>query len=103
MVALLKSIVLLALASVSVADMHMNAICANPVKNGFVYHGDATTKACQAYKTRNTGRNKWDHCRDCYMNTATPNHHCRSDSWSVGGVEWESYCQLYGAKRGLAK
>ena len=31
------------------------------------YHEDATTKACSAYKARNTGNKQWDQCFGCTL------------------------------------
>ncbi|KAL8409849.1 hypothetical protein RB594_008074 [Gaeumannomyces avenae] len=73
--------VLLALAAGAAAKLHSSAVCVkdrttepsggssfspsyNWVKN-YEILPDATKCACEHYKARNTGDNKWDKCPDC--------------------------------------
>lgn len=54
------------------ADLHAAAICSNFIGGANVYNADATKKACEAYKNRNTGNKQWDKCPDCTLVSSSP-------------------------------
>ncbi|ESZ98490.1 hypothetical protein SBOR_1152 [Sclerotinia borealis F-4128] len=98
---LLKTIVLLALASLSVADLHTTAICINDSSSGDgVYNSKATIASCTNYFNRNTGSEQWDTCPDCVMIT-TGIPHCSSPAEHMGGDEITYYCKQNGADNAL--
>ncbi|OHE99320.1 hypothetical protein CORC01_05361 [Colletotrichum orchidophilum] len=49
---------------------------------------DATKCACNFYKNRNTGNEKWDQCPDCTFDGLS----CNSAAQHIGGDELEYYC-----------
>ncbi|KAF7861569.1 hypothetical protein EAF04_008131 [Stromatinia cepivora] len=98
---LLKTVALLSLVGLSVADLHKYGICADIKGGGYVYNHKATEDACAAYKNRNTGDEQWDKCPDCYMDTSDIPH-CQTDGWHMGGDEWLYYCEQNGAELSLA-
>ncbi|RAL65859.1 hypothetical protein DID88_005522 [Monilinia fructigena] len=99
---LIKTLVLLTLTSLTVADLHTNAICIDVAKSGaYIYNSGATEASCGNYKRRNTGSKQWDQCPDCYMKTSTGIPHCRSDNSHLGGDEITYYCRQNGAANAL--
>ncbi|KAL8409848.1 hypothetical protein RB594_008074 [Gaeumannomyces avenae] len=97
--------VLLALAAGAAAKLHSSAVCVkdrttepsggssfspsyNWVKN-YEILPDATKCACEHYKARNTGDNKWDKCPDCTFDGIG----CNSADWHIGGDEFTYYCE----------
>jgi acetone carboxylase gamma subunit len=57
--------VFVALLDVASAALHNAGICVDWTNDAAVYNKDATAKACDAYKRRNTGDKQWDKCPDC--------------------------------------
>ncbi|KAF7954165.1 hypothetical protein EAE96_005296 [Botrytis aclada] len=101
MPSILKTIVLLSLASFALADLHVNGICVDEKSGVNVYNADATAKTCTNYKNRNTGSEQWDTCPDCTMITrGIP--HCESADLHIGGDELNYYCKQSGAGGSLA-
>ncbi|XPS70768.1 hypothetical protein M3J09_002970 [Ascochyta lentis] len=97
--------VLVPLIGYAVADRHNYAVCVT----GRVYEAvggtpfspsqtwaknfeilpDATKCACDAYRLRNTGGEKWDTCPDCTFDGLQ----CSSNDWHIGGDEFTYYCE----------
>ncbi|CAG7561993.1 unnamed protein product [Fusarium equiseti] len=95
----------LALASIASARLHSQAVCVTnrhysqsggtPFSVSYNWNvnyeilPDATKCACDYYRRRNTGNNKWDKCPDCWFDGLV----CHSDDWHIGGDEMTYYCE----------
>lgn len=76
-----------------IADLHYQMACVNDrdykdngqdgVATSFTINADATGCACNYYLHRNTGRNQWDKCPDCWFDGTF----CNSAGWHMGGDE----------------
>ncbi|CAG8961396.1 hypothetical protein HYFRA_00013344 [Hymenoscyphus fraxineus] len=78
------------LATSAVADLKIRGICTSRsiYWNLFFFPDrDATIKACDAYKARNTGTNKEDTCPDCTFEDRVVTPNCYSANEHIGGEE----------------
>ncbi|KAF6817776.1 hypothetical protein CSOJ01_02213 [Colletotrichum sojae] len=97
-----------ALATGISADLHTRGWCADrdiDLKSGVESNpanADATQKACDRYKARNTGTQQWDKCPDCKTSLRGDLLVCNSVGKHIGGDEWDYYCKQVGADMGKA-
>ncbi|BCS23591.1 uncharacterized protein APUU_40035A [Aspergillus puulaauensis] len=97
------SLIFAALAAGVVADLHTQGVCIDTPGEGVVYNRDATEKACEAYKNRNTGSEQWDTCPDCtVLNEKDLLYYCESKDGHIGGDELNYYCTQNGAGDSVA-
>ncbi|KAF5361311.1 hypothetical protein D9758_010290 [Tetrapyrgos nigripes] len=99
-------LVILAVASGALADLHNTAWCVNRkakiAKRGgvvysYYYADDHTKQACGAYRGRNTGSKQWDQCLDCTEGHDGRGAVCKSGAKHIGGDEMDHYCKQAGA------
>ncbi|OJJ52558.1 hypothetical protein ASPSYDRAFT_51970 [Aspergillus sydowii CBS 593.65] len=99
-----QTLIIATVATGAIADLHVQGVCIDTPGQGVeVYNRLATEKACEAYKSRNTGSEQWDQCPDCtILNEKDLLYYCESKDGHIGWDELNYYCKQNGAGDSVA-